>query len=252
MQSESCNHMAVSKQHILDEIRRTAEENDGIALGRNRFEKATGIRSSDWYGKYWARWNDAIIEAGFRPNQLQGKTDDTDALLHLARLAKDLGRFPVAAEIRMRRQTESEFPSHNVFSRFGSKMDLAKRVRDYADTNGMPDVVAICEESLASMDAAVPDTAESIDDTEVSLGFVYLMKAGKHYKIGRTNSLGRREYDLAIQLPDKPNTIHAIKTDDPAGIEAYWHKRFADKRKNGEWFELSAADVRAFRRRKFM
>ena len=82
--------------------------------------------------------------------------------------------------------------------------------------------------------------------------FVYLVKSGRFYKIGRSNALGRRERDLAIQLPEKVKVMHSIKTDDQSGIEEHWDKRFAGRRTNGEWFELTADDVVAFRSRKFM
>ena len=75
---------------------------------------------------------------------------------------------------------------------------------------------------------------------------------GKHYKIGRTASPGRREYDLAVQMPEKLTLVHSIRTDDPVGIEAHWHKRFERLRTNGEWFELSSQDVKTFKRRTFM
>jgi|SRR5579859_2763961 len=82
-------------------------------------------------------------------------------------------------------------------------------------------------------------------------GFVYLLRSVKHYKLGRTNAAGRRLRELAIQLPQKPDTVHVIETGDPEGIEQYWHRRFADRRQGGEWFALSADDVRAFKKRHF-
>jgi hypothetical protein len=46
---------AMNKEHILSEIKRTAEANAGVPLGTQRFFKQTGIKQSDWYGKYWVR-----------------------------------------------------------------------------------------------------------------------------------------------------------------------------------------------------
>lgn len=58
----------------------------------------------------------------------------------------------------------------------------------------------------------------------------------------------RRGNELKIQLPENLDLIHEIKTDDPSGIEAYWHRRFESKRMNGEWFDLNSGDIKAFKR----
>lgn len=239
----------MDKQHIIDEIRRTAEKNGGRPLGRERFATETGIKQSDWYGKYWARWGDAVKEAGYSPNELQGAYSDEWLITQLITFIREIGRFPAFADLRMRERTHSTFPSHTTFTRLGKKAEIVERVLSYCrDKGGHDDVIRICE----TMPQAEARKDDSTDADESDFGYVYLMKSGRYYKIGRSNSAGRREYELAIQLPEKVITEHVIKTDDPAGIEAYWHRRFKEKRKSGEWFELNAQDIKAFKRRKFM
>ena len=114
---------------------------------------------------------------------------------------------------------------------------------------GYEDVAALCA-PIAAQDVWQTEDAQATE--AASLGFVYLMKSGNYYKLGRSNAAGRREYELSIQMPEKLTTIHTIRIDDPVGIEAYWHQRFEGKLKNGEWFDLNTADVNAFKRRKFM
>lgn len=237
----------MNKQHILDEIRRTASSNGGTPLGRERFFAETGIKETDWRGRYWARWNDAVSEAGFTPNQLNARFHDSAIFEQLVLLCRKLQRFPTYAEMSLERRQNSNFPSNGAIERLGSKHDLGEKLREFCRTNSAyadGEAFLASEESAARPDDAVETTSPD--------GHVYLIRAGGFYKIGRTNAFGRREREISLQLPEKAITVHVIRTDDPVGIEAYWHRRFESFRRNGEWFDLSPSEVHAFKRRKFM
>jgi hypothetical protein len=121
----------VDKRHILEEIRRTAEQNGGVALGRERFFQETGIKESDWLGKIWARWGDAVNEAGCTPNTLTTPIAEQTLMEHYIATVRELGRFPVVAELKLKSKATPGFPSHNTFRRLGNKAELVQKTVDY-------------------------------------------------------------------------------------------------------------------------
>lgn len=238
-----------TRRTLLSEIRRTAAKNGGAPLRKGRFLADTGIRESDWVGRYWARWGDALHEAGFTASGLQAARSDVAMLEALVGLVRELQRVPVRGELALKRPSDVSFQSPNTFERFGDRSQLIARLRQFSAERGYADVEHIC--ALAAT-ASHGNEGEDAAELPPDLGFVYLLKSGKFYKIGRSNAVGRRERELAIQLPEKSAVVHSIKTDDPAGIEDYWHRRFDSRRQNGEWFALTGTDVAAFKRRRFM
>ena len=233
----------ITKQEILEAIRQTAKDNGGKPLGKKRFSDETGIKPYDWQ-KFWARLGDAQKEAGFMPNKLQGAHADEFLIRKIIGLLRKLGKFPTYAEITVERSRDPELPDKNTFQRLGAKKQLATKVMEYCQgKTGYDDVVVLCQ-------SAIEEVSENQggDSPGISLGEVYLFKSGRYYKIGKTNDTVRRGKEIRIQLPERTELIHSIKTDDPSGIEAYWHKRFEAKRMQGEWFNLASADVKAFKR----
>jgi len=210
------------------------------------FQSETGIGERQWRGLYWARWSDALNDAGLEPNKLNERAETSDLLAGMITACRHFGRLPTEADMQVLRRTDPTIPHPSVLrSHFGKRADLiATLAKHVANDPAYADIIAMLP---AQGDGALQPqpTSKSVE------GFVYLIKSGDFYKIGRSDDAERRFKQITIALPDKAELFHTIRTDDPSGIEAYWHRRFTDRRANGEWFKLTAQDVAAFKKRKF-
>jgi Meiotically up-regulated gene 113 len=237
---------AEMRDHIICEIRRLAAENGGKAPGKDAFKSATGIPVSKWLGKIWVRWGDALSDAGFFENELSSKSDAAVLLNGVAAACRQLGRYPSMVELKFLKQTNPSIPHHETLRKnFGDREGLLQALNAFVSANSeYADVLAMLPE--VSLIKKPPSVNASKAD-----GNVYLIKFGEYYKIGRGEDLEKRVKQVLTALPSKGELVHFIKTDDPSGIEANWHRRFKESRANGEYFKLSASDVKAFLRRSF-
>lgn len=244
------------KQFILSEIRRTAALNSGEPVGVRRFETETGIAEHEWRGTHWARWGDALTEAGFEPLEWTTGLTVEEILEVLANLVRKYGKYPTVSEILIEKKTNEQVPTPKALQRkLGAKAQAIKKLRDYCSfRQELSDVCAI-------LTKGADDEANQDNATESKIrggkskpsGYVYLVKSGKLYKIGYSENHWRRKSELHKQTSEGITEIHTIAAvDDAPGIEKYWHERFKDKRQHGEWFDLSAEDISAFKKRKFM
>jgi hypothetical protein len=72
-------------------------------------------------------------------------------------------------------------------------------------------------------------------------GFVYFVKCGRFYKIGRAKNLKQRM--AGLQFSEKPRLIRAVRCLEYGFLEKALHALFAHKRTHGEWFDLSQEEV---------
>lgn len=240
----------MDKEFILKAIRKANEGNGGAPLGKKRFFDASGIRESDWLGKYWASWSEAVREAGFVPNKKQGAHDRDLKMRALAELVRRLKRFPSVPQMRLEKIRDKTFPNSRLLMSKGRPslvaelMSFCQLHAEYSD----------CIEFLPEISHHKSGEEFPVSGTHDE--HIYLIKSGKYYKIGLTSALYRRASQIANSNAEGAELIHSFETDDAKGIETYWHTRFAEKRikgvniASGEWFDLTPVDIAAFKRRK--
>ncbi len=235
-----------TREEILNEIKRTAKENGGKPLGRTRFSKETEIGSYE-LGRYWEKYGDAVIEAGFIPNLPWTKYPEGVLEERMILLIRKLGKYPTMNKMRIEQIDNPDFPYHAIRKRqLGFVRDL---VRYCEKKPGLDDILQICQPKLEEFDEKEKEKDDVTNNSSSSVGEVYLFKFGKYCKVGYSNDPVRRGKEIRLELPEAVELIHSIKTDDPKGVEQYWHKRFESKRgKESEFFRLNSQDIKAFKR----
>ena len=197
-----------SREFILSEIQRVYEKNNR-APGMVVFERETGIRKPEWYGAHWRSWSAALVDAGFEPNEKQGKLSSDHILRQYAEFIRHLGRVPAEVDVRMHARDNESFPAHTTFSKhFGNKAPLLRALSAWV----------VEHEEFVDIANLLPDLEDKITEQEVAReGLVYLMKSGDHYKIGRSEEIERRVKEISVSMPEKVDLVHTIRTDDPSG-----------------------------------
>lgn len=77
-----------------------------------------------------------------------------------------------------------------------------------------------------------------IHRTNKKYGFVYLLKTGEFYKIGKTFNIKKRVSSIQTANPNKIELIAYKESGDAFSDEQEVHKLLKDYRVRGEWFKL--------------
>jgi hypothetical protein len=86
--------------------RRKMMETPGVRI----FARETGIAEHQWRGKFWARWGDALIEAGYQPNKWTGRLDSKEFLTGVIAACRHFGRLPTYDEMDIYRTSAPSVP----------------------------------------------------------------------------------------------------------------------------------------------
>jgi hypothetical protein len=76
-------------------------------------------------------------------------------------------------------------------------------------------------------------------------GYVYLIKSPYGYKIGKTKNMKQRSQLFSVKLPFQIEILRYGWFADYSATELRYHRTYAHKRLEGEWFNLNESDISA-------
>ncbi len=104
----------------------------------------------------------------------------------------------------------------------------------------------LCEIELGKASGVVRQATESY--YQVTPGYVYLIKSQYGYKIGKTVNIKNRTNLFTVKLPFPIELVNYAWFDNYSKAERDLHSKYAAKRLEGEWFDLSGTEVDQIKR----
>ena len=162
----------------------------------------------------------------FLPCAFSSENRRESILPAFASLVERLKKWPTQNDLLLERGRDSSFPSLKVVQRLTKTPSFTSKLLAYcSDDEKLSTAARIATERIEAQEAEPSLLGRaSIND------YVYILRSGRRYKIGHTTSPSHRHREVRLDLPDPIILVHAIPTDDPIGIESYWHLRFSSKR----------------------
>jgi hypothetical protein len=238
--------MGLSKEFIVKTYKDMVEIRDGKLIGEHVFRRKSRICSAYWQGRYWRCWSEFQAELGFKPNLPNTRTPNEVLLQRYAELALELKKIPTHVELILRHKADPSFPDAATYWHLGRREARLDKLVAYCE--GKSELAPVVE--LIRRDRERAQRVRRRPTRNVQ-GIVYLSRRGSDYRIARIHASGRRHSVESVLLARRPDTVHAISTDDPEGIEFYWRRRFRLRRQGRNSFRLSDDDLAAFRNRRF-
>ena len=209
----------MTKDAVMQRVRALATERGGH-VSFNVFVVETGINGQWLRGQvWWTGWNSLLTEIGIKTREFSvPRTPVARIVEAVAGLIEREERWPTQDDLRRERVRDCSFPSLKVIKPILKSGALAKLIVELAATSGQFTAASLIARKYQPADESFVDVGLG----EKVKGYVYLLRSGRSYKIGKSNDPSRRYREVRLELPDETHQVQTIPTDDPTGIESYW------------------------------
>jgi hypothetical protein len=229
-------------EQIIALLKAEVARNGDQPPSQREFFAAASLNLRDLHRAGWPTYGALLKSQGFEAAGMKRAYTDEEVFRPLAELAVRLGHFPTQNEREVERHRNPAFPSSEAYIRRGRGEMLEHTLREWCEeTKSFPELVSKLKQATCPARLSGP----------VVKGYVYMLRdgnSGKRVKIGKESTEGARQAAAATWL-ENPRVTHRIATDDPEGIERYWHERFKREGKHvaRELFDLLPSDIAAFK-----